>query len=106
MPVAEKRTMTTTEVTELIAALRNGSLSLDEVAQRFRERSWPRRKKPEPASYLEMAAAALEDPEPDVPGSFDEVVAAYDRGELTRAQYRTLAEAVAESLRAEDHGGA
>ena len=49
-----------------------------------------------------MAAAALEDPEPDVPGSFDEVIAAYDRGELTRAQYRTLAEAVAESLRAED----
>jgi len=91
----------TTEVTELLAALRHGSLSLDEVAQRFRERSWPRTRKPEPASYLEMAAAALKDPEPDVPGSFDEVVAAYDRGELTRAQYRTLAEAVAESLRAE-----
>jgi hypothetical protein len=91
----------TTEVTELITAFRNGTLSLDEVAQRFRERSWPRTRKPEPASYLELAAAALEDPEPDVPGSFDEVVAAYDRGELTRAQYRTLAEAVAESLRAE-----
>jgi hypothetical protein len=94
--------MITTEVTELITALRDGSLSLDEVAQRFRERSWPRTRNPEPASYLDMAAAALEDPRPDVPGSFDEVVAAYDRGELTRAQYRTLAEAVAESLRAED----
>jgi hypothetical protein len=94
--------MITTEVTELITALRDGSLSLDEVAQRFRERSWPRTKKPEPASYLDMAAAALEDPEPYVPGSFDELAAAYYRGELTRAQYRTLAEAVAESLRAED----
>ena len=94
--------MITTEVTELIAALRDGSLSLDEVAQRFRERSWPRTRKPEPASYLDMAAAALEDPEPYVPGSFDELAAAYHRGELTRAQYRTLAEAVAESLRAED----
>jgi hypothetical protein len=93
--------MSTTEVTELIAALRDGSLGLEEVAHRFRERSWPRTKKPEPASYLEMAAASMEDPEPDVPGSFDEVLAAYDRGELTRAQYRTLAEAVAESLRAE-----
>jgi hypothetical protein len=92
----------TTEVTELLAAFQDGSLSLEEVAQRFRERSWPRTRKPEPVSYLEMAAAALEDPESDVPGSFDEVVAAYDRGELTRAQYRTLAEAVAESLRAED----
>jgi hypothetical protein len=90
--------MITTEVTELINALRDGSLTLEEVVQRFRERSWPRTRKPEPASYLEMAAAAMEDPEPYVPGSFDEVVAAYDRGELTRAQYRTLAEAVAESL--------
>jgi len=33
---------------------------------------------------------------------FDEVTAAYDRGELTRPQYRALAEAVADSLRAED----
>jgi hypothetical protein len=96
--------MITTEVTELIAALRDGSLSLDEVAQRFRQRSWARTRKPEPTSYLDMAAAALEDPEPYVPGSFDELAAAYHRGELTRAQYRTLAEAVAESLRAEDQG--
>jgi hypothetical protein len=96
--------MITTEVTELIAALRDGSLSLDEVVQRFRQRSWPRTRKPEPTSYLDMAAAALEDPQPDVAGSFDEVVAAYDRGELTRTQYRALAEAVAESLRAEDQG--
>jgi hypothetical protein len=94
--------MTATEVTELIAALRDGSLSLEEVSQRFRERTWPRTRKPAPKSYLEMAAAALEDPEPDVPGSFDEVMAAYDRGELTRPQYRALAEAVAESLRSED----
>jgi hypothetical protein len=94
--------MITTEVIELIAALRNGSLSLEEVSERFRERTWPRTRKPAPASYLQMAADALEDPQPDVPGSFDEVTAAYDRGELTRAQYRTLAEAVAHSLRAED----
>jgi hypothetical protein len=97
--------MITTEVTELIAALRNGSLSLDEVAQRFRERTWPRTRKPAPASYMEMAAAAQEDPEPYVPGSFDELAAAYRRGELTRAQYRALAEAAAESLRDEQRGG-
>ena len=90
------------EVTDLIAALRDGSMSLDQVAQQFRERSWPRRRKPVPATYLEMAAAAQEDPEPYVPGSFDDVLAAYDRGDLSRAQYRALAEAVAESLRAED----
>ena len=55
-----------------------------------------------PASYLEMAARAQQDPEPYVPGSFDDVVGAYDRGELTRDEYRSLSEAVAESKRAED----
>jgi hypothetical protein len=92
----------TSEVTDLITALREGSMSLDEVVVRFRERSWPRTKAPPPATYIEMAAAAQEDPEPYVPGSFDQVAAAYRRGVLTRAQYRLLAEAVAESFRAED----
>jgi len=50
---------------------------------------------------MDLAAAALRDPEPDIPGSFDDVVAAYDRGELTHSQYRVLAEAVAESIRSE-----
>ncbi len=85
------------EVTDLISALRDGSMSLEDVAARFRERSWVPTKKLPPTSYLEMAARAMEDPEPDVPGSFDEVTAAYHRGELTRDQYRVLADAVAES---------
>ena len=85
------------EVNDLIAALRDGSLSLEEVAQRFRERTWPRIKPPRPTSYLEMAEAANRDPEPNVPDSFDDVVAAYDRGEITHAQYRVLAEAVAKA---------
>jgi hypothetical protein len=92
----------TSEVTDLITALREGSMSLEEVASRFRERSWPHRSKPTPATYLEMAAAAQEDPEPYLTGSFDDVIAAYDRGELTRPQYRALAEAVAESSWAAD----
>jgi hypothetical protein len=95
----------TNEVDDLIAALRDGSMSLDEVARRFRERSWPRVHIPQTSSYLEMAAAAQEDPEPYVPGSFDQVAAAYRRGDLTRAQYRVLADAAADSLRAEDQGG-
>jgi hypothetical protein len=87
----------TSEVKDLIAALRAGSLSLEEVAQRFRERSWPRTTPPLPTSYLELAAAANRDPEPDVPGSFDEVVAARDRGEITEEQYWVLAEAVVQA---------
>jgi hypothetical protein len=92
----------TSEVSDLIKALRDGTMTLDEVAQRFRERQWPRRRRPPPASYLEMAARAQEDPEPYDPDSFDDVTAAYHRGDLSDDQYDTLAEAMAESKRAED----
>ena len=90
------------EVTDLMGALRDGTMSLDEVAQRFRERSWPRRAQPRPTTYLEMAAQAQEDPEPDVRGSFDEVTAALYRGEISDEHYEVLAQAMAESKRAED----
>ena len=90
------------EVTELIAELRNGNMSLEQVAQRFRERSWPRSRQVEPRTYLELAEAAQEDPAPLVAGSFDEVAAAYYRGDLSRPDFRFLAEAAAESMREED----
>lgn len=90
------------EVLDLITALSDGTMSLDEVAQRFRERAWPRRRTAPPANYLEMAAAAQRDPEPDIPGSFDEVDSAYQQGKLTDHEYDVLAEAMSESLRAED----
>lgn len=92
----------TTEVTDLLNALSGGTMSLDEVAQRFRDRSWPRRAKPLPTTYLELAAAAQDDPDPYVPGSFDDVDAAYYQGKITDDQYEVLAEAMAESMRAED----
>jgi hypothetical protein len=92
----------TNEVTDLIAALREGSMSLDEVASRFRERSWPRRRRPTSTSYLEMAAAAQDDPEPYIPGSFDDVAAAHQQNKITDAEYEVLSAAVAESKRAED----
>jgi len=93
--------MSTDEVRHLLQALRHGELTLDEVAARFRLRTWPETAVREPQDYLEFAEAAQRDPEPDVPGSFDEVTAAYDRGELTREQYRTLAHAVADAINAE-----
>ena len=92
----------TSEVSDLIRALRDGTMTLDEVAEHFRARKWPRRRRPPPTSYLEMAARAQEDPEPYVPGSFDDVTDAYDRGDLSLSEYRILSEAVAESKRAED----
>jgi hypothetical protein len=92
----------TAEVTDLLSALRDGTMSLDEVAQRFRKRSWPRRARSLPDNYLELAAAAQDDPDPYVPGSFDDVDAAYFQGKITDDQYEVLAEAMAESMRAED----
>ncbi|MGH9439710.1 MAG: hypothetical protein ACRD22_17950 [Terriglobia bacterium] len=88
-----------TEVTELIDALKRGSISLSEVAQRFRERAWPSTRGPKPETCLDRATAAAADPDPLVPGSFDEVAAAYHRGDISIDDYRTLAEAAAESTR-------
>jgi hypothetical protein len=89
------------EVTDLLNALRDGTMSLDEVASRFRERSWPR-PKPRPVTSLEFAIEALQDPEPYVPGSYDDVAAAFHRGDLSREQYGVLARAISDSVKAED----
>jgi len=92
--------MAASEVTVLIAELRAGTLTLDEVAERFRHRSWPRTRRPAPRTPLEVAQSL--DPEPDIPGSYDDLTAAYDRKEITREQYRALAQAAAEAIDAED----
>lgn len=93
--------MSSSEVTDLIVALRSGAMSLDEVAERFTIRTWPRTRGPMPGSYAELAAAAQVDPGASVPGSIDDLTAAYDRGEISREQYRTLAHAVAVAINAE-----
>jgi hypothetical protein len=92
----------TSEVTELLAALRDGTMSLDDVAHRFRNRSWPRRATPRPRTYLELATRAQEDPDANVPGAFDEVTAALYRGDISDDDYEVLAQAMAASKRAED----
>jgi hypothetical protein len=92
------------EVTDLITALRQGSMSLEEVAARFRSRTWPRHRKGPTSTYLELATAAQQDPEPYIPGSFDDVTAAYNRGELSDDEYEVLAHAMAEAKVAADIG--
>jgi hypothetical protein len=93
------------EVNELLSALHDGAMTLDDVARRFRERSWPRGK-PLPATYLELAIEAQQDPEPYMPGSYDDVAAAFYRGDLSREQYRVLARAISDSMKAEDEANA
>ncbi len=90
------------EVTNLIAALRAGSMTLDEVAQRFRQRHWPDVAAPQPRTESELVSRSLQDPDPYVPGSFEDVLAAYDRHELTLREYEVLADAAADSMNRED----
>lgn len=93
------------EVTDLLDKYKAGDLTLDELAQRFRTRRWPRRMKTPPAqSYLERAARAQEDPDPYEPNSFDDVEAAFFHHELSVHEFDTLKAAMAEALRAEDRG--
>jgi hypothetical protein len=91
------------EVTDLIDSYKAGELTLDELAERFRGRRWPRTPPPlHPSSYLEMAARAQEDPSLDVPNSFDDVEAAFFRHDLSAEEYELLRRAVEEALKAED----
>lgn len=94
--------MSGNEVIDLMGALTSGEMSLDEVAAKFRQRRWARTRGPVPRSYAEMADAAQLDPGANVPGSIDDVTAAYDRGEITREQYRILAHAVADAINTAD----
>lgn len=94
------------EVTELIHSYKAGRLTLDELAQRFRVREWPLTAPPSrPSSYLEMAARAQQDPGSDVPGSFDDVEAAFFRHELSAEEYELLRAAATEAVRSEDQSG-
>ncbi|HXS63390.1 MAG TPA: hypothetical protein VN767_10975 [Streptosporangiaceae bacterium] len=92
----------TNEVIELLDALHDGTVTLEHVAQRFRDRRWPRRSLQEHASYKEMAAAELSDPEPYIPGSYDDVAAAYHAKKISPDQFRVLSKAVADAQSSED----
>lgn len=93
------------EVIDLLERYKAGDLTLDELAQRFRTRRWPRRMKtPQHQTYLERAARAQEDPDPYEPDSFDDVEAAFFQHELSVREFDILKAAMAEALKAEDRG--
>jgi len=77
-------------VIAMLASYREGQLSLDDLSLEFRARRWPRVPDVCPPE-LEPAREAIDDPEPYVPGSFDDVVLAYDLGWLSDADYDVLA---------------
>jgi len=84
-------------VTAMLTAYRDGTYTLDDLSLEFRARRWPQVPDVCPPE-LEQARAAIDDPEPYVPGSFDDVVLAYDRGWLSDADYDVLAGAAAADL--------
>ncbi len=77
-------------------------MSLDQVAQEFREHTWTPPQNSPTTTYEQLATAELADPDPYVPGSFDDVTAAYHQGDLTDEQYDALANAMAESVRSQE----
>lgn len=91
----------TIEVRELLDALNENRMSLEEVAQKFRERKWIR-KRSNHRDGMDWLASQLDDPEPPLPGSFDDVSAAFHEHRITRDQYRVLSEAAAAAMEAQD----
>jgi hypothetical protein len=84
-------------VTSMLTSFRDGKLTLDDLSLEFRARRWPQVPDVCPPE-LEQARAAIDDPEPYVPGSFDDVVLAYDRGWLSDPDYEVLSGAAAADL--------
>jgi Zeta toxin len=83
-------------VAATIDAYREGRLSLEGLGLEFRARRWPA----VPSvclPALKPADLAVDDLEPYVPGSFDDVVLAYDLGKLSDEEYEFLAEAISVS---------
>jgi hypothetical protein len=76
-------------VTAMLTTYRDGRLSFDDLSLEFRARRWPRIPDVCPPE-LEPAREAIDDPEPYVPGSFDDVVLAYDLGWLSDADFDIL----------------
>lgn len=77
-------------VITMLTSYREGRISLDDLSLEFRARRWPRIPDVCPPE-LEPAREAIDDPEPYVPGSFDDVVLAYDLGWLSAADFDVLA---------------
>jgi hypothetical protein len=90
------RADTAGEVIDLIDSYLTGALSLEVLSERFRTRHWPTVPRVCPPA-LEQAAPAIDDPEPYIPGSFDDVVRAYDLGCLTDTDYQMLVTVAAQA---------
>ena len=76
-------------VTTMLASYRAGERTLDDLLLEFRARRWSQVPEVCPPG-MEQARAAIDDLEPYVPGSFDDVLLAYDLGQLSAQEYELL----------------
>lgn len=77
-------------IADMISAFQSEELSLSQLAELFHARQWPI-VPPACPSSIAAAASAVDDPQPYVPGSFDDVVRAYDLGRISDTDYELLA---------------
>ena len=85
------------EVSDLLYSLHDGSMTVQEVAARFRTVKWPKAPT-RPQTYEAVMTADMGDPTPELEGSFDEVSAAYATNQITEEQYAVLAKAAAQGF--------
>jgi Zeta toxin len=78
------------EVFSMIRAYQDGELPLSDLSQQLRNWNW-QTVPPVCPPGLEKAEPAVDDLEPWIPGSFDEVVLGYDLGLLSEEEYAILA---------------
>lgn len=87
------------DVTALLDQLTAGDIDLEEVADAFRTRTWPRRTRIPATDATDLYALDMSDPEAEPEGSFTDVAAYYAAHRLTDQQYETLAEAAASAMK-------
>lgn len=87
------------DVTDTLDQLIAGEVTLDEVADQFRARSWPRRERVETSDATGLFRLDAQDPEEDPEGAFSEVAGYYAMHRIDDQQYAALAEAAAEAMK-------
>ena len=96
--------ISTNDVTEMIGALSDGTATIEQLSFLFRHRSWSADAPADPWPALRAAVATKVAASAQVSaqrGTFRDVTVAYTRGQISRYEYRVLADAAAASVRAE-----
>jgi hypothetical protein len=88
------------EVTDLLQQLTDGKITLEELAAKFAQRTWPSSPQLSPTQKLNRAWANETDVETP-PNSFEEVRSAWFSHEITDEQYAALKDAVTKDTPAE-----